>query len=130
MQLKLEKEGGIDTPLINFDATTGILSIEGKSFPPDIFAFYDEVVDWLKEYIKKPAKKTILRLKLDYFNTSSSKVLMDILYLLEEFYNKKNDVLIEWYYQDDDEDMMETGQEYAQLINVPFKHIGYKFMIE
>lgn len=123
-------EGGVDTPAINFDAETGILSIEGKSFPPDIFAFYDKVLQWLKQYFKQPQKKTILKLKLDYFNTASSKILMDILYMLEEYYNKGVDILIEWYYQDDDEDMQETGEEYAQLVNVPFKNIGYKFIIE
>lgn len=130
MQLNLEKEGRIDTPEINFDVKSGILSIEGKSFPPDIWAFYEEIIDWLKEYLKEHHKKTILKLKLDYFNTSSSKILMDILYMMEEYYNKGVDILIEWYYQDDDEDMLETGEEYAQLVNIPFKNIGYKFMID
>ncbi len=130
MEKILKKSPGIDTPLINFDANTGRLVMEGKSFPPDVTTYFADVIKWLDEYSKKPAEKTTLRLKLDYFNTASSKIVMDILYKMEELYNAGHDVLIEWYYPEDDEDMMETGKEYAELINVPFKQIGYKFMID
>jgi len=55
---------------------------------------------------------------------------MDVLYKMEELYKNNNDVLVEWYYPDDDEDMKETGEEYKELIKVPFKQIGYKYMID
>lgn len=130
MKDKLIKAPKIDTPRIEFNKKTGILLIEGKSFPPDVTSYFKNVVDWLKEYAKNPAKKTIMKLKLDYFNTASSKVIMDILYKMEEMYANGFDVLIQWYYPDDDEDMMETGKEYDELIKVPFEQIGYKFMID
>ena len=129
MESHFERHSGIDTPRISFNANTGLLYIEGKSFPPDAVAFYEPIIQWLKEYIKDPAFKTILRLKLDYFNTSSSKIILDILYLMEDLYKQGHDVKIEWYYPEDDEDMMETGEEYAQLIDVPFENISYKFTI-
>ena len=125
-----EKIESLETPHIVFNSSTGELLIEGKSFPPDVIAFYGKALKWIDDYIKNPQKKTTLTLKLDYFNTASSKIIMDILYKMEELYKRGYDVIIEWYYPEDDEDMKETGEEYAELIDVPFKTIGYKFMIE
>jgi hypothetical protein len=126
----LEKKEQLETPHILLNHQTGELLIEGKSFPPDVVAYYSDILQWLDDYSKQPAKKTKMILKLDYFNTASSKIIMDILYKMEELYTSGNDVIVEWYYPEDDEDMMETGQEYAELIKVPFKTIGYKFMID
>ncbi len=126
---QLIKEPKIDTPKINFDADSGELYIEGKSFPPDVTVIYKDVIEWIEEYSKKPAKKTTLILKLDYFNTASSKIIMDILYKMEELTNSGYKVLIKWFFPEDDEDMMETGKEYEEIINVPFEHIGYTFII-
>ncbi len=130
MNKQFVKSPKIDTPKISFDALTGKLLIEGKSFPPDVTTYYKDILGWLNEYIKEPAEKTVMTLKLDYFNTASSKIIMDILYKMEELFMNNKDVTIEWYYPDDDEDMMETGKEYEELIKVPFKQIGYKFMID
>ncbi len=129
MNEKLIRKSKIDTPKIDFNIN-GKLSIEGKSFPPDVTVFYSDVLNWLDEYIENPADKTVLVLKLDYFNTASSKIIMDILYRMEKLHSNNHDVLVDWFYPDDDEDMMETGKEYQELINVPFKQNGYKFIIE
>lgn len=130
MNDKLIKQPKIDTPKINFNAVDGKLLIEGKSFPPDVTSFFGSTIKWLDEYIQNPAPTTVMTLKLDYFNTASSKIIMDILYKMEELNANGHDVLIEWYYPDDDEDMMETGKEYEELIKVPFKQIGYKFIFD
>lgn len=130
MNEKLIKNPHIDTPKVNFDAKTGILLIEGKSFPPDVTTYFGDILSWLDEYILEPADNTVMTLKLDYFNTASSKIIMDILYKMEELHSKGKKVLIEWYYPDDDEDMMETGKEYEELIKIPFKQIGYKFIFD
>lgn len=130
MNEKLTRKPHIDTPKIDFNAKTGILLIEGKSFPPDVTNYFGDILSWIDQYILKPADNTVMTLKLDYFNTASSKIIMDILYKMEELYSKGNKVLIEWYYPDDDEDMMETGKEYEELIKVPFKQIGYKFIFD
>jgi len=129
MNAELRKMPGIDTPRVVFDAGSGELLIEGKSFPPDVTTIFSDVLKWLDNYIKTPAPKTVMTLKLDYFNTASSKIIMDVLYKLEELYNEGYEVLIRWYYPEDDEDMMETGKEYAEIIKVPFEQIGYKFLL-
>ena len=129
MKEKLIINPKIDTPKVRFNKTTGELLLEGKSFPPDVKAVFKRVLDWLDEYAKEPAPKTTIKLKLDYFNTASSKILMDILYKIEEIHQAGNEVLVKWYYPDDDEDMKETGEEYSEIIKTPFEQIGYTFII-
>jgi len=127
---KLQVNANIDTPKIGLDASTGNMSIEGKSFPPDVSTFYKSTLDWIEEYIKNPADKTVVNLKLDYFNTASSKIILDILYKFEELYKNGGDVVIKWHYPEDDEDMEETGIEYSEIVNVPFEQIGYTFIFD
>ncbi len=120
----------IDTPKIALDASSGYMAIEGKSFPPDVSHFYRNVLAWIDNYMENPNSETIVHLKLDYFNTASSKIILDILYKFEEMYKSGNDVVVKWHYPEDDEDMEETGIEYAEIVNVPFDQIGYTFIFD
>jgi hypothetical protein len=61
--------------------------------------------------------------QLEYFNTSSSKCILDVFKKLEAINKGENDVLINWYYEEDDEDMLEAGEDYESIIRVPFKMI-------
>ncbi len=127
---KLEIKPGLDTPKIDFDPISGDLHIEGKSFPPNVAEFYKPILEWLEEYLKHPAAETRLHLKLEYFNTASSKIIMDMLYKLEEFHRQGGKIKVIWYYPEDDEDMQETGIEYSELLDLPFEIKSYKFIIE
>jgi hypothetical protein len=80
-------------------------------------------VDWLEEYGKGPAALTKVNIQLEYFNTSSSKCILDVFKKLEAIYKAKNEVIINWYYEEDDEDMLEAGEDYESIIRVPFKMI-------
>ena len=118
-------QGTEDTPRIILDAEKDLLEISGRSLPEDVSAFYEPVLNWLNEYAENPNDKTIFNFKLTYFNTASSKLLLDILMKLEELHDKGNDVLIRWHYPEDDEDMEEAGEEYADIVDVPFEQVGY-----
>ena len=121
----IKLEGTQDTPTIHLNREMGEIEISGKSFPADVSFFYKPIIDWIDEYAENPLKKTIFVLKMDYFNTASSKVILDILYKFEDLANDGNDVLIRWFYPDDDEDMRETGEEYDDIVDVTFEHIEY-----
>jgi len=121
----IKLEGSQDTPSITLDAKNGLFEISGKSFPADVAFFYQPILDWLSQYSEKPLNKTVFDLKMDYFNTASSKVILDILYKLEDLKKDGSDVVIRWFYPDDDEDMQETGEEYSEIVEVPFEHIKY-----
>ena len=118
-------QGTEDTPKIILDSENEIMEISGRSLPEDVSAFYEPVLNWLNEYAENPNKKTIFNFKLTYFNTASSKLLLDILMKLEEMHENGNDVLIRWHYPEDDEDMEEAGEEYADIVDVPFEQVGY-----
>ena len=111
----------IKTPTVLFDIT-GILEIKGKSIPENSLEFYRPVFEWLDIYSQSPAQKTELKISLEYFNTSSSKCLLDILRRLETInLSGKSNVKVLWFYDADDEDMMEAGEDYQALVKVPFE---------
>ena len=111
----------IKTPTVLFDIT-GILEIKGKSIPENSLEFYRPVFEWLDIYSQSPAQKTELKISLEYFNTSSSKCLLDILRRLETInLSGKSEVKVLWFYDADDEDMMEAGEDYQALVKVPFE---------
>lgn len=118
-------QGTEDTPKVIMDKDNEIMEISGRSLPEDVASFYDPILNWLDEYADSPNDKTVFNFKLVYFNTASSKLLLDILMKLEEIHEADNDVLIRWHYPEDDEDMEEAGEEYADIVDVPFEQVPY-----
>lgn len=114
-------EGSGKTPDIKFNAGAGTLEIAGKSIPENSFGFYQPLLAWIDSYGTEPVPKTEIKISLEYFNTSSSKCLLDMLRKLETIKKTgKSDVAVSWYYEADDEDMMEAGQDYDSLVDLPF----------
>jgi hypothetical protein len=110
-----------DTPGIRLDAENEVFEISGRSLPEDVSKFYGPILAWLDEYIESPNKQTVFNFKLSYFNTASSKIILDILMKLETIYNNGSDIVIKWHYPTDDEDMMEAGEEYADIVEIPIE---------
>ena len=119
------KDATADTPGVVFDAEKNIFELTQMSLPEDAVDFYSPLLVWFEEYSTKPNPQTVFSMKLEYFNTASSKQLIQILLLLQEL-NKKSQVKVKWYYKEIDEDMMALGEEYSQIINVPFELICVK----
>jgi hypothetical protein len=117
--------GTEDTPKVILDPENNAFEISGRSLPEDVASFYNPVLNWLEEYIENPKDKTEFNFKLVYFNTASSKLLLDILMKLESLHEKGNEVLVKWHYPEDDEDMEEAGEEYSDIVDVPFEQISY-----
>jgi hypothetical protein len=117
--------GTDDTPTVILDAENEVFEISGRSLPEDVTAFYEPIIRWLEDYSSNPNPKTIFTFKLVYFNTASSKLLLDILMKLEQMHEDGKDMLIRWYYPEDDEDMQEAGEEYADIVDVPFEQVSY-----
>jgi hypothetical protein len=116
-------EGTPKTPAITFDSVKGFLEIKGRSIPENSFEFYKPLVDWLEKYAGKPQTSTHVNIQLEYFNTSSSKCILDVFKKLEAINKVGSAVLINWHYEEDDEDMLEAGEDYQAIINVPFKMV-------
>ncbi len=118
-------KGTDDTPSVILDKENEIFEISGRSLPEDVAAFYEPILDWLDLYAEEPLNETIFNFKLEYFNTASSKLLLDVLLKLEDMYADQKTVLVKWHYPDDDEDMEEAGEEYADIVDVPFEQVAY-----
>jgi len=114
-----------DTPGIRLDATSDIFEISGRSLPEDVVKFYKPILDWLDEYAQSPNENTVFNFKLSYFNTASSKIILDIMMKLEGMHDAGKKVSIKWHYPSDDEDMMEAGEEYADIVSVPIEMVEY-----
>lgn len=112
-------EPSVKTPRIIFDAIEGILEIEGRSIPENSTEFYKPIFEWLDLYIETPVSNTKFNFKLEYFNTSSSKCILDVLRKLEKLHKNGNAVVVNWYYEEDDEDMKEAGENYQRIVSVP-----------
>ena len=117
--------GTEDTPTVTLDKDKDLMEISGRSLPEDVASFYDPILNWLDEYSQDPNEKTVFNFKLVYFNTASSKLLLDILMKLEEMYEAGKDVTVVWHYPEEDEDMQEAGEEYADIVDVPFQQVSY-----
>jgi hypothetical protein len=117
----LRIDGSKQTPEIDFNGQTGILKISGRSIPENTFEFFNPILLWLDTYSAEKPAKVVAKVKLEYFNTSSSKYILEVLKRLKSFLNDGCDVNVEWYYEEDDEEMMETGEDYQDVSGLPFE---------
>ncbi len=116
--VKFELKETATTPYINFDQATGLLEIDGRSIPENVIDFYHPILRWIDEYSKNPLDTTEITLKFEYFNTSSSKRIFDIMKKLEKMAaDSGKRVVINWYYEEDDEDIFFAGNDYKALIS-------------
>lgn len=111
------------TPEVQFDAISGILMLKGRSIPENSIEFFKPLNDWIDSYSAQPIGKTVIEIKLEYFNTSSSKCILDIFKKLEKINESPSEVIVNWYFEEDDEDMKEAGEDYQAIIKLPFKII-------
>ncbi len=116
-------EGSPKTPTVLFDDATGRLELKGRSIPENSIEFYKPMIDWIDQYARDPRPGTSLHVQLEYFNTSSSKCILDLFKKLELVRATGNEVTVYWHYEADDEDMLEAGEDYQAIINIPFKMI-------
>lgn len=116
-------EGSPKTPSVKFDVE-GTLEIKGRSIPENSIEFYKPMVDWLDTYSTKSKPVTNVNIQLEYFNTSSSKCILDVFKKLEGIHKSgSSQIVINWHYEEDDEDMLEAGEDYQAIISVPFKMV-------
>ena len=118
----LSIEGTPKTPTVTMNPNTGVIEIKGRSIPENSIEFYKTIIDWIDEYSKSPQPNTVVNIQFEYFNTSSSKCILDV-FKKFEMLKKDKAVVINWYYEEDDEDMLEAGEDYESIIKVPFKMI-------
>jgi hypothetical protein len=116
----LQLEGSPKTPEINFDQVTGVLSLRGRSIPENSIEFFKPLNEWVDGYGTSPKATTQIEVRLEYFNTSSSKCILDLFKRLEKLDGNSTAVKVNWYFEKDDEDMEEAGVDYEAIVDLPF----------
>jgi hypothetical protein len=114
-----------DTPKVLLDPENDVFEISGRSLPEDVVSFYQPVLDWLEDYKDAPNDFTEFVFKYIYFNTATSKLVQDILIKLEEIHESGDKVQVIWFYEEDDEDMLDLGEEFSENVDIPFEIISY-----
>ncbi len=108
------------TPAVSFDPATNLLRFAGESYPEDVTAFYHPVASWLRNLLAtRPELK--VELAFTYLNTSSTKALLDLLMLLDEYHRSGGKVSVEWHYQPGIEVMQEAGEEFGDDLALPYR---------
>ncbi|MFW6225097.1 MAG: DUF1987 domain-containing protein [Bacteroidota bacterium] len=116
-------KGTEDSPGVLLDKEHESFWLTGDSYPENILSVYNPIFEWVDEYVKQPNPTTVFNFKMDYFNTASAKSILDILTQLESLHHSGNDVLIKWHYKENDEEMLDGGEGYAELVDIPFEFI-------
>jgi len=116
-------EGTAKTPTVDFNRSSGVLVIRGRSIPENSIDFYKPLVEWIDSYAENPNDVTVLNMQLEYFNTSSSKCILDVFKKLEQINKNGQEVQIQWHYEEEDEDMLEAGEDYDAIIDIDFKMV-------
>jgi SiaC family regulatory phosphoprotein len=112
------------TPSIYFNPQEGVLEMAGRSIPENAISFYKPLFDWLDTYVQSPQEETQVSFNLEYFNTSSSKCILDILRKLERLAEDKHKAVVKWFYDSEDEDMEESGNDFKSLINLDIQLVA------
>lgn len=112
------------TPHIMFKAN-GELKISGRSIPEDSRTFYQPIFNWLDDFKLNLPSKIEMKIELEYFNTSSSILLLNLFNSLVQLHHDKlTSVHISWFYHEDDDEMQEAGRDYKSIVRVPFDVIS------
>lgn len=109
------------TPSISLDPNTGICEFKGRSTPENSVEYYEPIYKWLEGYVQNPQPQTTVNIQFEYFNTSSSKCILDVLKKFVKLHNSGKPVLINWYYEEEDDDMKEAGEDYSDILTIPFE---------
>jgi len=105
------------TPYINF--SDGKINITGKSIPTVNFENLKSFLSLIRRYSKEPEDNTVLSIDLDYINCHSKRCIMESLKILERIYKKGYRICVNWYYDRNDEYMLELGIIYSSLVLLP-----------
>ncbi len=114
------------SPGILLDKESGTFRISGTSCPEDAVEFYDPIFKWFDEYLENPLKSTVMDFKMSYFNSVSAKIFLMIMTKLEDLSESGYDVKVRWFYNEEDEDLEEAGEEFDNITDLEFELISSK----
>ncbi len=103
----------------------GTIKFTGRLIPENAEDFFNPIEEWIDEYFCNPAEITCVEICLEYINSVGTKYLLDLIHKITHSHLKKNNdkFIINWYYKDEDEDILEKGNFFSSYLDVPFNFI-------
>ena len=114
-------KGTTKTPHIEFKP--GILQLSGRSIPEDAVAFFQPVLKWAEDYLDNPEPLTRVNFKMEYINSGSNRFIFALFKMLDESYTHGHNIVINWYYEEDDDTIKNLGRDFQALVKLPFKMV-------
>jgi len=118
-----------NSPEVHFDPEAGRFEISGESRPPNVPAFYDEIIGWVNDFSRQVSgsgeRRDPIEFNLDfnYFNSSSAKYILDFCKKIAVLRANGENAKIRWHYESDDNDMLEVGREMSRMAKIPFEYV-------
>lgn len=110
------------TPRVFLDISTGKFEISGRSIPENAHEFYESIILFLEKYVSSKPSFTEIHMNLDYYNTSTSRCFIDIFRSCESL-SEFSGAKVFWYYETEDEGMLEAGEDFSTITKIPFEFI-------
>lgn len=115
-----------DTPEVNFNFNNGIMAMKGRSLSENSLQFFTQLFSSLETYLKtNPANNIVFELRFEYLNSSSFKLVVDLLLLTKKLTPPDKKPIVKWIYEADDEDILSLGQETARITGLKFDFAPY-----
>src|SRR6056297_1449298 len=109
------------TPKIYFNKNQGTIKLSGRAMPENARLFFGPLLEWIEKYVQSPQDKTFARFDLEYFNSSSSKIILNIFNELKKIKGAGKELHIEWHYMEEDDDCLESGKTFEELSELEFQ---------
>ena len=129
---KLIIEPTFNSPSVILDSDSNLFDFSGESRPENVRKFYLPILEWLDSFAKEQSEMSksarssslLVRFNFEYFNSTSAKYILDIFKALNVLNDLGIEILVKWLYEEDDEDMLEVGEEMSRMSKLEFEYIN------
>jgi hypothetical protein len=122
---KLIIKGTEDTPEVVLDRENAKFEISGRSLPENVNIFFEPVFKWITEYFNDPLKETVFSINLEYYNSSTAKKIVELLFIIESHFDKGCLIKLIWLYKRNDFTMQRKGEDLLGIFKIPNEIIPY-----
>lgn len=114
-----------DSPDVILDKIQNKFYFGGRSLSENPVEFYSPILKWFDKYLETPNETSIIEFHFEYFNSSSARIIANMLGKFENLHKSGSKVEIHWHYKVNDKDMLESGQRFAEAFAVPFYYFPW-----
>ena len=112
-------KGTEDTPEVVLDRENAKFEISGRSLPENVNIFFEPVFNWITEYFNDPLKETVFSINLEYYNSSTAKKIVELLFIIESHFDEGCFIKIIWLYKKNDFTMQRKGEDLLSIFKIP-----------